>query len=72
WNFRDPSPFIDPNDGKLYMVFEGNVAGERGTHTVGAAELGPVPTGHEEVGGGRVFKWAVSVWRLLKISAVKN
>lgn len=26
WNFRDPSPFIDPNDGKLYMVFEGNVA----------------------------------------------
>ncbi|KPY60615.1 Levansucrase [Pseudomonas amygdali pv. sesami] len=53
WNFRDPSPFIDPNDGKLYMVFEGNVAGERGTHTVGAAELGPVPPGHEEIGGAR-------------------
>ncbi|KPZ25955.1 glycoside hydrolase family 68 protein, partial [Pseudomonas coronafaciens] len=45
WNFRDPSPFIDPNDGKLYMVFEGNVAGERGSHTVGVAELGPVPPG---------------------------
>ncbi|MFH7456680.1 glycoside hydrolase family 68 protein, partial [Pseudomonas syringae group genomosp. 7] len=29
WNFRDPSPFIDTQDGKLYMVFEGNVAGER-------------------------------------------
>ncbi|WP_235808020.1 glycoside hydrolase family 68 protein, partial [Pseudomonas savastanoi] len=33
--------------------FEGNVAGERGTHTVGAAELGPVPLGHEEIGGAR-------------------
>ncbi|WP_122241693.1 glycoside hydrolase family 68 protein, partial [Pseudomonas syringae group genomosp. 3] len=53
WNFRDPSPFIDPNDGKLYMVFEGNVAGERGSHTVGVAELGPVPPGHEDVGGAR-------------------
>ncbi|RMN08262.1 glycoside hydrolase family 68 protein, partial [Pseudomonas syringae group genomosp. 3] len=53
WNFRDPSPFIDPHDGKLYMVFEGNVAGERGSHTVGSVELGPVPPGHEDVGGAR-------------------
>ncbi|MCP1462481.1 levansucrase [Pseudomonas sp. S3E17] len=53
WNFRDPSPFIDPVDGKLYMVFEGNVAGERGTHEVGPNELGLVPPGHEDVGGAR-------------------
>ncbi|MEX5542033.1 glycoside hydrolase family 68 protein [Pseudomonas poae] len=53
WNFRDPSPFIDPNDGKLYMVFEGNVAGERGTHAVGPEEVGLVPPGHEDVGGAR-------------------
>ena len=53
WNFRDPSPFIDPKDGKLYMVFEGNVAGERGTHIVGPDEIGLVPPGHEEVGGAR-------------------
>ncbi|EGH26379.1 levansucrase, partial [Pseudomonas amygdali pv. mori str. 301020] len=26
---------------------------ERGSHTVGAAELGPVPPGHEDVGGAR-------------------
>ena len=45
WNFRDPSPFIDPNDGKLYMVFEGNVAGDRGSHVVGQAEIGDVPAG---------------------------
>lgn len=53
WNFRDPSPFIDPVDGKLYMVFEGNVAGERGTHEVGPNEIGLVPPGHEDVGGAR-------------------
>ncbi|WDU65606.1 glycoside hydrolase family 68 protein [Pseudomonas poae] len=53
WNFRDPSPFIDPKDGKLYMVFEGNVAGERGTHEVGPNEIGLVPPGHEDVGGAR-------------------
>ncbi|WEV50140.1 glycoside hydrolase family 68 protein (plasmid) [Acinetobacter sp. ESL0695] len=53
WNFRDPCPFIDPNDGRLYMVFEGNVAGDRGSHTVGPAELGSVPPGHTEVGGAR-------------------
>ncbi len=52
WNFRDPSPFIDPVDGKLYMVFEGNVAGERGTHDVGPDELGLVPPGH----GGRGWR----------------
>ncbi|WP_269915121.1 glycoside hydrolase family 68 protein [Acinetobacter sp. HY1485] len=53
WNFRDPSPFIDPVDGKLYMVFEGNVAGDRGTHVIGEAEMGDVPPGHTEVGGAR-------------------
>ncbi|AKA22708.1 glycoside hydrolase family 68 protein [Pseudomonas chlororaphis] len=53
WGFRDPWPFRDPNDGKLYMLFEGNVAGERGSHKVGEAEIGDVPPGHEEVGNSR-------------------
>ncbi|ESK38742.1 levansucrase [Acinetobacter nectaris CIP 110549] len=53
WNFRDPCPFIDPNDGQLYMVFEGNVAGDRGTHTIGSAQMGDVPPGHTDVGGAR-------------------
>ena len=44
-NFRDPSPFIDPKDGKLYMFFEGNVAGKRGSHVVGEADIGLVPPG---------------------------
>ncbi|WJV53440.1 glycoside hydrolase family 68 protein [Prodigiosinella aquatilis] len=53
WNFRDPSPFIDQNDGKLYMVFEGNVAGERGSHIVGDEEMGIVPPGYEDIGNAR-------------------
>lgn len=53
WGFRDPWPFRDPKDGKLYMLFEGNVAGERGSHKVGKAEIGDVPPGYEEVGNSR-------------------
>lgn len=53
FNFRDPCPFIDPKSGKLYMVFEGNVAGIRGSHVVGDAEKGALPPGHEDVGGAR-------------------
>ena len=53
WNFRDPSPFIDPNDGKLYMVFEGNVGGERGSHIVGKQEKGILPPGHLDVGNAK-------------------
>ncbi|WP_269915122.1 glycoside hydrolase family 68 protein [Acinetobacter sp. HY1485] len=53
FNFRDPSPFIDPVDGKLYMVFEGNVAGDRGSHIVGDAQIGKVPPQHTDVGGAR-------------------
>lgn len=53
WNFRDPSPFIDPHDGKLYMVFEGNVAGERGSHVIGKQEMGTLPPDHRDVGNAR-------------------
>lgn len=53
WNFRDPCPFIDPNDGRLYMIFEGNVAGDRGSHKVGSAEMGSTPPGYDQVGGAR-------------------
>lgn len=53
WNFRDPSPFIDRNDGKLYMLFEGNVAGVRGTHEITQDDMGSVPPGYENVGGAK-------------------
>ncbi len=35
------------------MLFEGNVAGERGSHKVGEAEVGDVPPGYEDVGNSR-------------------
>ena len=50
WGFRDPFPFRDPKSGKLYMLFEGNVAGDRGSHVVGPEEIGDVPPGYEDVG----------------------
>lgn len=53
WNFRDPYPFIDPKTGKLLMLFEGNVAGNRGEHTITADDLGAVPPDHQQVGGAR-------------------
>lgn len=53
WGFRDPWPFRDPESCKLYMLFEGNVAGERGSHKVGEAEIGDVPPGYEDVGNSR-------------------
>lgn len=43
FNFRDPSPFLDPKDGKLYMVFEGNVGGAHGSHVVTKEDIGNVP-----------------------------
>lgn len=53
WNFRDPSPFIDPKDGNLYMVFEGNVAGKRGEHVISSEDIGDIPPGYEELGGSK-------------------
>ncbi|CAG9000782.1 MAG: Levansucrase [Candidatus Celerinatantimonas neptuna] len=53
WNFRDPSPFIDPKDGQLYMVFEGNVAGDRGTHRITTADMGDIPPDYTDVGGAK-------------------
>jgi levansucrase len=44
--FRDPFVFRDPEDGDVYLLFEGNSGGTAGTHTCGARELGPVPPGH--------------------------
>ena len=41
YNFRDPFPFIDPaNPGKVYMVFEGNTAVQRGARACTEADLG--------------------------------
>ncbi|MBF7978211.1 MULTISPECIES: glycoside hydrolase family 68 protein [Rahnella] len=61
WGFRDPFPFRDPKSGKLYMLFEGNVAGARGTHIVGPDEIGDVPPGYENVGNSRYQTGCVGI-----------
>lgn len=53
FNFRDPSPFIDPYDGKLYMLFEGNVAGEREEHVVTEEDIGIVPPGYGPISNSK-------------------
>lgn len=45
WGFRDPWLFRHRVDGKIYALFEGNVAGVKGSHVVGPDEIGPVPPG---------------------------
>lgn len=65
WNFRDPSPFVDPKDGKLYMVFEGNVAGERGDHKVTKKQCGILPYGHKDVGNSRYQVGCIGLARAL-------
>ncbi|WDS37136.1 glycoside hydrolase family 68 protein [Pseudoxanthomonas sp.] len=41
YNFRDPFPFLDPaHPGKVFMVFEGNSAVERGARACTEADLG--------------------------------
>ena len=40
YGFRDPWFFRDPKDGKAYLLFEGNVAGVRGSHVVTQRDIG--------------------------------
>ena len=55
-NFRDGSPFRDPADGRLYMVFEGNIGGFSGSHPITDAEKGALPPGHKEAWGNSAYK----------------
>ena len=51
FDFRDPHPFINPVDGKVYCLFEGNAPGMRGDFVIGCKEQGHLPPGYE-VGAG--------------------
>ncbi|CAK9885545.1 MAG: Levansucrase [Candidatus Erwinia impunctatus] len=53
WNFRDHCPFIDKKSGRLFMLFEGNVAGMRGTHVITKEDRGLLPPGYDQFGGAR-------------------
>lgn len=65
WGFRDPWPFRDPKSGDLYMLFEGNVAGRRGSHVITSKEIGDVPPGHEDLGGSRYQTACIGIAKAL-------
>jgi levansucrase len=73
--FRDPFVFRNPDDGQVYLLFEGNTAGVAGQLTCGAHELGPVPPGHTvpadaryytgNIGLARATTTSLRSWKLL-------
>lgn len=46
FNFRDPCVVRNPDDGKVYCLFEGNVAGMRGEIALDDSDTGPLPPGY--------------------------
>lgn len=54
FDWRDPYPFINPGDGEVYCLFEGNVAGDRGSFVLSDNETGILPPNYT-VGGGAVY-----------------
>jgi levansucrase len=73
--FRDPFAFRDPEDGEVYLLFEGNTGGTAGSHSCGPRELGPVPPGHQvppesrfytgNIGLARATRANLRRWQLL-------
>jgi levansucrase len=61
--FRDPFIFRDPEDGEVYMLFEGNTGGTAGTHTCGEREIGKVPRGHEVPAASRFYTGNIGLAR---------
>ena len=47
--FRDPFVFQDPEDGKVYALFEGNTGGVAGDYVCQPRDLGVLPPGQKEV-----------------------
>lgn len=53
FDFRDPHPFLNPSDGRIYCLYESNVAGMRGDFTIGNDELGHIPPGYAPDAGAQ-------------------
>ena len=57
FGFRDPFFFRDPKDGQAYLLFEGNMGGDRGSHVITNAEKGK-GNEHEVVPNGARYQTA--------------
>lgn len=64
WDFRDPHVVRNPDDGQIYVLFEGNIAGKRGTILPTTLDMGPVPAGTVEPDSGRFSTAAIGIARL--------
>jgi levansucrase len=64
WDFRDPHVFRNPDDGRIYALFEGNVPGMRGDFVIGGREMGPVPPGYQVGSGAQYGAAAIGIARL--------
>ncbi|GBR33490.1 glycoside hydrolase family 68 protein [Kozakia baliensis] len=64
FDFRDPHPFLNPADGKIYCLFEGNVPGMRGKFTLHDTEIGAVPPGYTPAAGAQYGAAAIGIARL--------
>jgi levansucrase len=61
--FRDPFLFRDPDDGQIYILFEGNLGGQSGQRNCTSKEIGPVPPGHTTPAEARFYEGAIGVAR---------
>lgn len=64
FDFRDPHPFLNPADGKIYCLFEGNVAGIRGQFVISDRERGPTPPAYDVDAGAQYGAAAIGIARL--------
>jgi levansucrase len=61
--FRDPYLFRDPSDGQIYLLFEGNLGGQTGSHPCTSKQIGPVPPGHVTPDGARFYEGVIGLAR---------
>ncbi|GBQ48610.1 glycoside hydrolase family 68 protein [Komagataeibacter sucrofermentans] len=65
FDFRDPHPFINPADGQVYCLFEGNVPGMRGDFVITDREAGHLPPGYTVGEGAGYGAAAIGIARLV-------
>ncbi|GBD57361.1 glycoside hydrolase family 68 protein [Gluconobacter wancherniae] len=65
WDFRDPHVFVNPDDGNIYALFEGNVPGMRGQYTIDSDEMGNLPPASTVPAGAQYGAAAIGIARLV-------
>jgi levansucrase len=61
--FRDPFAFRNPDDGRTYILFEGNTGGVAGEYQCQERDLGELPAGHTVPADSRYYTGNMDSWR---------